>query len=107
MMSQGALVPVGFQGAGASVHDSLAVRVCNEILRDPSAPEVRLYCKTLGTLEISADPGPANNELQQLFTSVLQVTHTLHASVVKCTGQQHTHTHVTAETSLTNTISFQ
>lgn len=62
----------GFQGT--SVHESLAVRVCNEILRDTSAPEVRLYCKTLGSLEISADPGPANDELQQLLTSILQVT---------------------------------
>uniref|UniRef100_A0A8B9KK72 Nuclear condensin complex subunit 3 C-terminal domain-containing protein n=1 Tax=Astyanax mexicanus TaxID=7994 RepID=A0A8B9KK72_ASTMX len=39
---------------GASVHDSLAVRVCNEVLRDPDAPEVRLYCKTLGSLEITS-----------------------------------------------------
>ncbi|MCI4394864.1 hypothetical protein PGIGA_G00173800 [Pangasianodon gigas] len=60
------------QTQDASVHDSLAVRVCNEILRDTSAPEVRLYCKTLGTLEISTDPGPANDELQQLLTSILQ-----------------------------------
>ncbi|XP_047672085.1 condensin complex subunit 3 isoform X1 [Tachysurus fulvidraco] len=60
------------QTQGASVHDSLAVRVCNEILRDTSAPEVRLYCKTLGSLAISTDPGPANNELQQLLTSILQ-----------------------------------
>ncbi|XP_060773114.1 condensin complex subunit 3 isoform X2 [Neoarius graeffei] len=60
------------QTQGTSVHESLAVRVCNEILRDTSAPEVRLYCKTLGSLEISADPGPANNELQQLLTSILQ-----------------------------------
>ncbi|MCJ8749069.1 hypothetical protein PDJAM_G00172130 [Pangasius djambal] len=60
------------QTQDASVHDSLAVRVCNEILRDISAPEVRLYCKTLGALEISTDPGPANDELQQLLTSILQ-----------------------------------
>uniref|UniRef100_A0A672LY22 Non-SMC condensin I complex, subunit G n=1 Tax=Sinocyclocheilus grahami TaxID=75366 RepID=A0A672LY22_SINGR len=43
-----------------SVHDSLAVRVCNEILRDISAPEVRVYCKTLSWLEINSEPGPAN-----------------------------------------------
>uniref|UniRef100_A0AAY5F4K1 Nuclear condensin complex subunit 3 C-terminal domain-containing protein n=1 Tax=Electrophorus electricus TaxID=8005 RepID=A0AAY5F4K1_ELEEL len=54
------------------VHESLAVRLCNEILRDASAPEVRLYCKTLGCLEISTEPGPANNELQQLLTEILQ-----------------------------------
>lgn len=56
-----------------SVHDSLAVRVCNEILRDVSAPEVRLYCKTLSWLEINTEPGPTNNELQLLLKDILQV----------------------------------
>ncbi|XP_036444772.1 condensin complex subunit 3 isoform X3 [Colossoma macropomum] len=57
---------------GVCVHDSLAVRVCNEILRDIEAPEVRLYCKTLSGLEISTEPGPANQELQQLLSQILQ-----------------------------------
>uniref|UniRef100_A0A8C1BX98 Non-SMC condensin I complex, subunit G n=1 Tax=Cyprinus carpio carpio TaxID=630221 RepID=A0A8C1BX98_CYPCA len=48
-----------------SVHDSLAVRICNEILRDVSAPEVRLYCKTLSWLEINTEPGPANSEFDE------------------------------------------
>lgn len=56
-----------------SVHDSLAVRVCNEILRDISAPEVRLYCKTLSWLEINTEPGPANSDLQLLLKDILQV----------------------------------
>ncbi|XP_026127252.1 condensin complex subunit 3-like isoform X3 [Carassius auratus] len=55
-----------------SVHDSLAVRVCNEILRDISAPEVRLFCKTLSWLEINTEPGPANCELQLLLKDILQ-----------------------------------
>uniref|UniRef100_A0A9J7X0S1 Non-SMC condensin I complex, subunit G n=1 Tax=Cyprinus carpio carpio TaxID=630221 RepID=A0A9J7X0S1_CYPCA len=55
-----------------SVHDSLAVRVCNEILRDTSAPEVRLYCKTLSWLEINTEPGPANSDLQLLLKDILQ-----------------------------------
>uniref|UniRef100_A0A8C7MUK5 Non-SMC condensin I complex subunit G n=1 Tax=Oncorhynchus kisutch TaxID=8019 RepID=A0A8C7MUK5_ONCKI len=37
------------------VHDYLAVRVCGEMLKDPSAPEVRLYAKVLNSLELSAD----------------------------------------------------
>ncbi|XP_066501995.1 condensin complex subunit 3 [Hoplias malabaricus] len=57
---------------GLSVHDSLAVRVCNEILRDIEAPEVRLYCKTLANLELNTEPGSANQELQELLTSILQ-----------------------------------
>lgn len=62
--------PAGVQAV--SVHDSLALRVCNEILRDVSAPEVRLYCKTLSWLEINTEPGPANNELQLLLKDILQ-----------------------------------
>ncbi len=53
------------------MHDSLAVRICNEILRDVSAPEVRLYCKTLSWLEINTEP--ANSELQLLLKKILQV----------------------------------
>ncbi|KAA0722350.1 Condensin complex subunit 3 [Triplophysa tibetana] len=64
------LEPAAVQGA--SVHDSLAVRVCNEILRDVKAPEVRLYCKTLSWLEITTEPGPATNELQLLLKDILQ-----------------------------------
>ncbi|XP_047431028.1 condensin complex subunit 3 isoform X2 [Mugil cephalus] len=37
------------------VHDYLAVRMCGEMLRDPTAPEVRLYAKTLSNLELSRD----------------------------------------------------
>lgn len=54
-----------------SVHVSLAVRVCNEILKDVSAPEVRLYCKTLSWLEINTEPD--NSELQLLLKDILQV----------------------------------
>ncbi|KAI2668568.1 Condensin complex subunit 3 [Labeo rohita] len=53
-----------------SVHVSLAVRVCNEILKDVSAPEVRLYCKTLSWLEINTEPD--NSELQLLLKDILQ-----------------------------------
>ncbi|XP_076872309.1 LOW QUALITY PROTEIN: condensin complex subunit 3 [Brachyhypopomus gauderio] len=56
----------------ASIHDSLALRLCNEILRDVSAPEVRLYCKTLGCLQVTTDPGPASDELQELLAEILQ-----------------------------------
>uniref|UniRef100_A0A8C6K7Q7 Non-SMC condensin I complex, subunit G n=1 Tax=Nothobranchius furzeri TaxID=105023 RepID=A0A8C6K7Q7_NOTFU len=38
-----------------SVHDFLAVRMCGEMLKDPTAPEVRLYAKALSNLEFSRD----------------------------------------------------
>ncbi|XP_009077639.1 PREDICTED: condensin complex subunit 3, partial [Acanthisitta chloris] len=37
----------------STVHDSLAMKICNEILRDPTAPEVRIYAKALNSLELS------------------------------------------------------
>ncbi|XP_030643568.1 condensin complex subunit 3 [Chanos chanos] len=57
---------------GWSVHDSLAVRVCNEILGDVSAPEVRLYCKTLSNLELSTGQGSTSTELPLLLKEIQQ-----------------------------------
>ncbi|XP_027498740.1 condensin complex subunit 3 [Corapipo altera] len=36
-----------------TVHDSLAMKLCNEILTDPTAPDVRIYAKALSSLELS------------------------------------------------------
>uniref|UniRef100_A0A6Q2YD85 Nuclear condensin complex subunit 3 C-terminal domain-containing protein n=1 Tax=Esox lucius TaxID=8010 RepID=A0A6Q2YD85_ESOLU len=52
------------------VHDYLAVRVCGEILSDPSAPEVRLYAKILSNLELSSDV----NTRRDLVTLLQQIT---------------------------------
>ncbi|NWI92815.1 CND3 protein, partial [Pitta sordida] len=37
-----------------TVHDSLAVKICSEILTDPTAPDVRIYAKALNSLELSS-----------------------------------------------------
>ncbi|XP_063055418.1 condensin complex subunit 3 [Engraulis encrasicolus] len=55
---------------GLSVHDSLAVRLCDEILRDPKAPEMRLYTKCLSCLELSSEDGPHKNDLLLLLKEV-------------------------------------
>uniref|UniRef100_A0AAY4AQP8 Nuclear condensin complex subunit 3 C-terminal domain-containing protein n=1 Tax=Denticeps clupeoides TaxID=299321 RepID=A0AAY4AQP8_9TELE len=57
---------------GLSVHDSLAVRLCNEILRDPLAPEVRLYTKCLSCLELSTEDCPTNKDLYELLQEILE-----------------------------------
>uniref|UniRef100_A0AAZ3RBK9 UVR domain-containing protein n=1 Tax=Oncorhynchus tshawytscha TaxID=74940 RepID=A0AAZ3RBK9_ONCTS len=57
------------------VHDYLAVRVCGEMLKDPSAPEVRLYAKVLNSLELSAD-GNTTRDLVTLLQQVTQVHYT-------------------------------
>uniref|UniRef100_UPI0037E7C6E2 condensin complex subunit 3 n=1 Tax=Semicossyphus pulcher TaxID=241346 RepID=UPI0037E7C6E2 len=54
------------------VHDYLAVRMCGEMLRDPTAPEVRLYAKTLSNLELSRDE-TVRKDLQTLLQQLVQV----------------------------------
>ena len=59
---------------GVPVHDSLAVRLCNEILRDPKAPEVRLYTKSLSCLELSTEDSPLRKDLLLLLQEIQQVS---------------------------------
>ncbi|KAJ0050910.1 hypothetical protein NL108_009895 [Boleophthalmus pectinirostris] len=54
------------------VHDYLAARMCGEMLKDPTAPEVRLYAKTLCNLELSQDE-TVKKDLQTLLQELLQV----------------------------------
>ncbi|NWH90396.1 CND3 protein, partial [Aegithalos caudatus] len=37
-----------------TVHDTLAMKICNEILADSTAPDVRIYAKALNSLELSS-----------------------------------------------------
>jgi hypothetical protein len=36
-----------------SVHDSLAIAICNELLSDPLSSEVRVYSRTLSSLDLT------------------------------------------------------
>ncbi|KAF0037422.1 hypothetical protein F2P81_010296 [Scophthalmus maximus] len=54
------------------VHDYLAVRMCGEMINDPTAPEVRLYAKTLSNLELSRDE-TVRKDLETLLQQLLQV----------------------------------
>uniref|UniRef100_A0A8C9UM24 Non-SMC condensin I complex subunit G n=1 Tax=Spermophilus dauricus TaxID=99837 RepID=A0A8C9UM24_SPEDA len=38
-----------------TVHDNLAVKICNEILTNPCSPETRVYTKALSSLELSSN----------------------------------------------------
>uniref|UniRef100_A0A8C5LK80 Non-SMC condensin I complex subunit G n=1 Tax=Leptobrachium leishanense TaxID=445787 RepID=A0A8C5LK80_9ANUR len=53
-----------------SVHDSLALKICNEILQDPVSPDVRIYAKCLSSLEFTKDYN--EDLLLALLDSVLQ-----------------------------------
>ncbi|TKS68157.1 Condensin complex subunit 3 [Collichthys lucidus] len=56
----------------ACVHDYMAVRMCGEMLKDPTAPEVRLYAKTLSNLELSRDE-TVRKDLLTLLQKIAQV----------------------------------
>lgn len=46
--------------------------MCGEMLKDSTAPEVRLYAKTLGNLELSSDE-TVRTDLQTLLQQLVQV----------------------------------
>lgn len=46
--------------------------MCGEMLKDPTAPEVRLYAKTLSNLELSRDE-TVRKDLQMLLQQLVQV----------------------------------
>lgn len=53
-----------------TVHDNLAIKICNEILSCPCSPEVRVYTKALSSLELSSDL--ANKDLLVLLNEILE-----------------------------------
>lgn len=54
------------------MHDSLALKICNEILTDPTAPDVRIYAKALSMLELSSS---STENLLILLDEILEVGH--------------------------------
>ena len=46
--------------------------MCGEMLKDPTAPEVRLYAKTLSNLELSRDE-TVKKDLQTLLQELVEV----------------------------------
>ncbi|NXK06534.1 CND3 protein, partial [Herpetotheres cachinnans] len=52
-----------------TVHDSLAMKICNEILMDPTAPDVRFYAKALSSLELSSS---STENLLVLLNEILE-----------------------------------
>uniref|UniRef100_H3BDF7 Non-SMC condensin I complex subunit G n=1 Tax=Latimeria chalumnae TaxID=7897 RepID=H3BDF7_LATCH len=71
-----------------TVHDSLAIKICNEILKDPSAPDVRIYAKVLGSLELHKE---YTQDLQVLLDQILQEVKdkTCHRALEKIKNQLH------------------
>lgn len=54
-------------------HDSMAVKVCNEILSSPQSLNVRMWSKVLNLLDISPDNSVNLKDLSVLCTSMMEV----------------------------------
>lgn len=54
------------------MHDTLAMKICNEILVDPTAPDVRIYAKALNSLELSSS---STENLLVLLSEIQEVIH--------------------------------
>ncbi|KAM8879313.1 condensin complex subunit 3 isoform 3-T6 [Spinachia spinachia] len=67
-----ALIKASTNTEEVCVHDYLAVRMCGEMLKDPTAPEVRLYAKTLSNLELSRGD-TVRKDLLTLLQQLVQV----------------------------------
>ncbi|KAM4854405.1 condensin complex subunit 3 isoform 2-T2 [Thomomys bottae] len=52
-----------------TVHDNLAVKICNEILTSPCSPEIRVYTKALNSLELSSS---LSKDLLVLLNEILE-----------------------------------
>ncbi|CAH7452693.1 condensin complex subunit 3 [Phodopus roborovskii] len=52
-----------------TVHDNLAIKICNEILTSPCTPENRVYTKALSSIELSSD---ATKDLLHLLDEILE-----------------------------------
>ncbi|XP_004681444.1 PREDICTED: condensin complex subunit 3 [Condylura cristata] len=52
-----------------TVHDNLAIKICNEILTCPCSPEIRVYTKALNSLELSSSLA---NDLLVLLNEILE-----------------------------------
>lgn len=54
------------------MHDTLAMKICNKILADPTAPDVRIYAKALNSLELSSS---STENLLVLLNEIQEVVH--------------------------------
>uniref|UniRef100_A0A8C5LEB5 Non-SMC condensin I complex, subunit G n=1 Tax=Jaculus jaculus TaxID=51337 RepID=A0A8C5LEB5_JACJA len=52
-----------------TVHDNLAIKICNEILTSPCSPEIRAYIKALNSLELSSN---ISKDLLVLLDEILE-----------------------------------
>ncbi|XP_048405130.1 condensin complex subunit 3 [Stegostoma tigrinum] len=66
-----------------TVHDNLAVKICNEILKDPDSPNIRILVKTLGLLELSTGVSPCTEQLCVLLDNIKELKNRVNQRVIE------------------------
>ncbi|XP_072352559.1 condensin complex subunit 3 isoform X6 [Scyliorhinus torazame] len=66
-----------------TVHDNLAVTICNEILKDPDSPDTRILVKTLGLLELSTGVSPCTEQLCILLDDIKELKNKVNQRVIE------------------------
>lgn len=54
------------------IHDSIALKLSNEILTDPEDPDVKIFCKALNLLSICPENIPVIQDLQELSCQMMK-----------------------------------
>ncbi|XP_078266980.1 condensin complex subunit 3 [Rhinoraja longicauda] len=66
-----------------TIHDNLAVKICNEILKDPDSPDIRILVKILGLLELSPGPSPSAEHLHVLLADIKEMKNKVNQRVIE------------------------
>lgn len=63
-------------------HDSIAIKICNEVLSNPDSFNLKLWVKILNKLELSESNDEAFKELAVLADQMLEVKYVLYLSIL-------------------------
>lgn len=63
-------------------HDSIAIKICNEVLSNPDSFNLKLWVKILNKLELSESNDEAFKELAVLADQMLEVNYVLHFCIL-------------------------
>ncbi|XP_072921041.1 condensin complex subunit 3 [Hemitrygon akajei] len=66
-----------------TIHDNLAVKICNEILKDPDSPDVRIFVKVLGLLDLSTGLPSHTEQLCVLLNEIKEMKNKVNQRVIE------------------------
>uniref|UniRef100_UPI00398E89FD condensin complex subunit 3 isoform X2 n=1 Tax=Pristiophorus japonicus TaxID=55135 RepID=UPI00398E89FD len=67
----------------STVHDNLAVKICNEVLKDLDSPDIRILVKALGLLELSTGTSSCTEQLCALLDDIKEMKNKVNQRVIE------------------------